>query len=133
MEGSLKDVALVRIERAEEMLASAKDNFERDDLKTALNRSYYAIFHAIRAVNILDGFDSSKHSGVIAHFNQFILKEGKMNPQYSGIIKKASYRREKSDYDDFYVVSRKETEEQIQNAEVFVEDVRKYLNLELSK
>ena len=50
-----------------------------------------------------------------------------------GSIKKASYRREKSDYDDFYVVSRKETEEQIQNAEVFVEDVRKYLNLELSK
>ena len=61
------------------------------------------------------------------------MSRGKMNPHYSGIIKKASYRREKSDYDDFYVVSRKETEEQIQNAEVFVEDVRKYLNLELSK
>ena len=30
----------------------------------------------MRAVNALDGFDSSKHSGVIAHFNQNYVKEG---------------------------------------------------------
>ena len=29
---------------------------------------------AMRAVNALDGFDSSKHSGVIAHFNQMYVK-----------------------------------------------------------
>ena len=69
MEGSLKDLAKIRLERAEEMLASARKNFEIDELKTSLNRSYYAIFHAIRSVNCLEGFDSSKHSGVIAHFN----------------------------------------------------------------
>ena len=40
------------------------------------NRSYYAIFHAIRSVNALDGFDSSKHSGVISHFNQEYVKTG---------------------------------------------------------
>lgn len=68
MEGSLKDLAKIRLERAEEMLASARKNFEIDELKTSLNRSYYAIFHAIRSVNCLEGFDSSKHSGVIAHF-----------------------------------------------------------------
>ena len=68
MEGSLKDLAKIRLERAEEMLASARKNFEIDELKTSLNRSYYAIFHAIRSVNCLEGFDLSKHSGVIAHF-----------------------------------------------------------------
>lgn len=44
MEGSLKDLAKIRLERAEEMLASARKNFEIDELKTSLNRSYYAIF-----------------------------------------------------------------------------------------
>lgn len=29
----------------------------------------YAVFHAMRAGNILNGYDSSKHSGVIAYFN----------------------------------------------------------------
>ena len=128
MEGSIKDLARLRLERAKEMLLAAKKNFESDELKTSLNRSYYAIFHAIRSVNCLDGFDSSKHSGVIAHFNQYTLKTGKMNPQLSETIKTAMYCREKSDYDDFYVVSRKETEKQLVLAEEFVEAVQEYLS-----
>ena len=58
MEGSIKDLARIRLERAEEMLTAAKKNFEQNELKTALNRSYYAIFHAIRSVNVLDGPES---------------------------------------------------------------------------
>ena len=65
MEGSLRELANYRLERAKEMLYAAEDNLRINQWKTALNRSYYAIFHAIRAVNILEGFDSSKHSGVI--------------------------------------------------------------------
>lgn len=75
----------------------------------------------------MEGFDSSKHSGVIAHFNQYTLKPGKMNPQLSNTIKKAMYCREKSDYDDFYIVSRKETEQQLMQAEDFLKTVREYL------
>ncbi|MBR1702400.1 MAG: HEPN domain-containing protein [Lachnospiraceae bacterium] len=44
--------------------------------KSSINRSYYAIFHALRAVTAMDGFDSSKHSGVIAYFNKNYVKEG---------------------------------------------------------
>ena len=47
MEGSLKDLALLRLERAEEMLTAAKKNYGQDELKTVLNRSYYAILHAM--------------------------------------------------------------------------------------
>ncbi|HAF27394.1 MAG TPA: antitoxin [Lachnospiraceae bacterium] len=128
MEGSVKDLSDIRYERAEEMLVAAKKNYEQDELKTALNRSYYAIFHAMRSVNCLDGYDSSKHSGVISHFNQSILKTGKMDPIFSDTIKKASYCREKSDYDDFYVVSRKEAKEQIEKAEEFLKAVREYID-----
>ena len=70
MEGSLRELAGYRMERAREMLDAAKDNLEIGQFKTSLNRSYYAIFHAMRAANILKGFDSSKHSGVIAFFNK---------------------------------------------------------------
>lgn len=129
MEGSIKDLADIRFEKACEMLKSAQSNLEQGDYKTALNRSYYAIFHAMRSVNCLDGFDSSKHSGVIAHFNQFVLKTGKMDSKYSEYIKKASYCREKSDYDDFYVVSKAETEEQVSNAKEFVNAVGAYIGV----
>ena len=36
--------------------------------RSANNRAYYSIFHAIRSVLALDGFDSKKHSGVISEF-----------------------------------------------------------------
>ena len=56
------------MEKAREMLSAADGNLEIGQYKTSLNRSYYAIFHAMRAANIMTGFDSSKHSGVIAFF-----------------------------------------------------------------
>ena len=86
MEGSLRELAGYRMERAREMLDAAKDNLEIGQFKTSLNRSYYAIFHAMRAANILKGFDSSKHSGVIAFFNKEYLKEGILERNLSIII-----------------------------------------------
>ena len=64
MEGSIKDLVSHRISRAEEDLATSKLLLDDGSYRISLNRSYYAIFHAIRAVNTLDGFDSSKHSGL---------------------------------------------------------------------
>ena len=63
--------------------------------------------------------DSSKHSGVIAHFNQYYVKTGIFPPVMSDIIKSASYCREKSDYDDFYIVSKRDVEVQVDQAKIF--------------
>ena len=128
MEGSLKELAGYRMERAREMLSAAEGNLGIGQYKTSLNRSYYAIFHAMRAANILKGFDSSKHSGVIAFFNKEYLKEGIMDRQLSAVIKGSSFLREKSDYDDFFIASRKEAEVQLKNARGFLNTVEAYLN-----
>ncbi len=130
MEGSLVELAGYRMERAKEMLDASKGNLEIGQYKTSLNRSYYAIFHAMRAANILKGFDSSKHSGVIAFFNKEYLKENIMDRSLSVIIKNSAFLREKSDYDDFYIASKKEAEKQLKDAEVFLAAVEKYLKQE---
>ena len=94
--------------------------------KTSLNRSYYAIFHAMRAANILKGFDSSKHSGVIAFFNKEYLKEGILERNLSIIIKNSAFLREKSDYDDFFIASKKDAEKQLADATIFLETIEMY-------
>ncbi len=127
MEGSVKELMQYRMEHSKEMLVAAEENLKVKQYGTSLNRSYYAVFHAMRAVNILDGFDSSKHSGVIAYFNKAFLKEEKLDKNLSRIIKDTSYLREKSDYDDFYLASRQDAEMQLENARKFVEAVGKYL------
>lgn len=127
MDSSVEELSRYRLKRAEEMLDASKDNLDIAQYKTALNRAYYAVFHAIRAVNILDGYDSSKHSGVIAYFNKNFLKDNKLDRTLYKIIKDTSYLREKSDYDDFFVTSRQEAEKQLKNAKIFVDAIVDYL------
>lgn len=127
MEGSVKALSKYRFEASKEALADARIMYNNGRYKNALNRAYYSIFHAMRAVNSLNGFDSSKHSGVIAFFNQTYVKEGIFPKELSKIIKMASESREKADYLDFFIASKSDAEEQIQRAEVFQNAIEKYL------
>lgn len=81
----------------------------------------------MRAVTILKGYDSSKHSGIIAFFNQSFVKTATFDKRISKIIASASKLREKSDYIDFYIASRQESEEQIEKAKDFLVVIQEYL------
>lgn len=127
MAGSIKDLSKYRYERSLEELENAKAMLESGKFKLALNRSYYSIFHGMRAVNVLDEFDSSKHSGVIAHFNQYHVKTGDFSKEASKIIRTSSEMREHADYEDFFVASRQDAEEQVQKAQIFHNFITDYL------
>ena len=127
MEGSIKELAMYRINRAEEMIQASEDNLKLGQFRTSLNRSYYAVFHAMRAANCLEQYDSSKHSGVIAFFTKTFLKTEIIDRGMSKIIKESSYLREKSDYDDFYIAKKSDVERQLSDARIFVDCVKKYI------
>jgi uncharacterized protein (UPF0332 family) len=95
---------------------------------TAANRSYYSIFHAMRAVQALDRFDSKKHSGVIAKFRQNYIKTGIFSVEFSRIIESAFVVRLECDYEDFYLISKAEVATQVENAKTFLEAVEKYID-----
>ena len=124
---SEKDLSKYRLERAEEDIRTARINLENGLYKGAINRAYYAIFHAIRAVNALDGFDASKHSSVIAHFNQYHVHKGEFEKGTYKIIDSAYRIREKCDYSDFFIVSKEEAQEQYEKALSFLESVKSFL------
>ena len=127
MERSVEDLARHRFDCCLEALEDAKIMFEAGRYKNTLNRAYYSIFHGIRAVNALDGFDSGKHSGVIAHFNKRYVKEGIFPKEASRLIKLASEQRESADYLDFFIASKDEAREQIARAEKFKAIIEDYL------
>lgn len=122
-----KTLCKYRLERAEEDLLTAESNHESGFYKAAINRSYYAIFHSIRAVNILDGFDASKHSSVIAHFNQFFVHTGEFEKTTYKLIDSAYRIREKCDYSDFFIASKEDSSIQLKNAKIFLEMVKAFL------
>jgi len=120
MAGSLTVLSAHRFSRAKEELKTAELLLKNANYRSSINRSYYSIFHAIRAVNALDGFDSSKHSGVIAHFNQEYVKTGVFEKEASKIIRHASGLREQADYEDFFEATEEEAFEVFSQAAKFI-------------
>lgn len=129
MEVSIESLITHRLGRARNNLVLVEELIDGKYYDFAINRAYYAAFDAMRAVNALDGFDSSKHSGVIAHFNQFYVKTGKFERGTSSIIKRATYLREKSDYEDFYSATYEEAVELYSMVRKFVRDVEVFLQI----
>ena len=123
----IKTLCQYRINRAKEDLLAAENNHQSGLYKAAINRSYYAIFHGIRAVNVLDNFDASKHSSVIAHFNQFYVHTGEFERDVYKMIDSAYRIREKCDYSDFFIASKADSETQLKHARDFVNIVEAYL------
>ena len=121
------DLSKVRLALAKERIGFAHEILEIGDHKTVANRSYYAVFSAMRAVLALDGFDAKKHSGIIAEFRRRYLKTNILPKELSYTIDSLVEVRQGSDYDDFYLISKEETIEQLYLAEEFVNVVDEYL------
>ena len=71
-----KALSNARFLHAQECLASARLLVENGNYKSATNRSYYAIFHAMRSVLAFAGIDTKHHSGVISEFRKLYIKTG---------------------------------------------------------
>ena len=112
-------------------MQNAKEVMESGSYKLALNRSYYAIFHAIRAALALKSVDSSKHSGVISEFRKIYIKSGSIPAEVSQMIGAAFTIRNASDYDDMFIASKDETKEQIENAKYVYEQISVYIGKQL--
>ncbi len=123
-----KALSNARFLHAQECLASARLLLENGNYKSAANRSYYAIFHAMRAVLAFDGIDMKHHSGIISEFRKLYIKTGVFDTRLSAIISVLFNVRQDSDYDDFFVISKAEVLEQIDSAEFFLSEIKKHLD-----
>ena len=120
-------MARFRLEKAKKDLAAAKATAEQGFFDVSANRSYYAIFHAIRALAAMDHVEMRKHSGYISEFRKRYTKTGVFDKRLSDILTDAFEVRNESDYDDFFVIAKEDVEQQIEDAKLFLREVEAYL------
>lgn len=116
-----------RLDNAKEKLESAKLLLDAGKYRDSIGRSYYAIFTAVRAVLANDKVDFSKHSGVIAYFQKEYIRTGIFDVKYSKYLQNAFQIRNSCDYDDFFIASKQDAEEQYNRAAEFYEGIQNYL------
>ncbi|PWJ73229.1 UNVERIFIED_CONTAM: uncharacterized protein (UPF0332 family) [Murimonas intestini] len=131
--GTKKDLALYRIETAKSDMKSAKILLEAGEFRGANNRAYYGIYHAISAIHALDGNAYKRHKDALANFNKNYVKTEVFSRSLGRRIAEAEEIRHASDYDDFYIATKEETEEQIGTAEELIIQVERYVWKRLEK
>lgn len=115
-----QDLCNYRIDQAKETINVAKLCFENGHYKDAINRAYYAAFYAVKAVLALDNIDFKRHKDVVAAFNRDYIASGMYEKEIGRLLSRLQKKRENSDYDDFYIASKEEAEDQIKFAEQIV-------------
>ena len=92
-----KSLSLHRLEQAREDLEAAKLLYKKEYYKSANNRAYYAIFHAMNALFALAEKGYKKHSGVITNFGLDYIQTGKIESEFGRIANYAFRIRTKTD------------------------------------
>lgn len=73
-----KDIELskYRYSLAKQTYNNAKMCLDNGFYRDCINRSYYAVFYAIRAVLALENIDFKRHKDVVAYFNKEFVAQG---------------------------------------------------------
>jgi len=90
-----------RLEKAERTFIEGDQLLKLGSYNGAINRLYYAAFHAARALLATKNLDSAKHSGVISLFNREFVKTGVISKKASKTLSLVFILRSEAAYDDF--------------------------------
>lgn len=116
------DLSKYRIDKAYDLLSQSEILFKNQKYDGSINRSYYAIFNAIRSLLALVKLDSSSHAGVLSFFDRYFVKTGIFQKEFSKIAHAAFDSRQDYDYEDFYVPTKEQAKKQLEDAKLFIEE-----------
>ncbi len=123
LDRTMRDLSDYRFVKAKDLIAQAESLHQMGKNDGSINRSYFAIFNAVRSLLALLSLDSSKHRGVISFFDRYFVKTGIFGKRTSQIVHNAFDARQDSDYEDFFQPSEKEAIYQLDNAKAFIAEV----------
>lgn len=110
-------------EKALSFLEQAEKIAAMDLWDVVANRLYYAVFHAVSALLIKDGYKVGTHKGAILIFGQNYVKTGIFPTDASKLYIKLQTMREKSDYNCVYVTTADEMQPLFEPVREFISKV----------
>jgi uncharacterized protein (UPF0332 family) len=128
MEKYLIHLSNYRIQRAEDDLDSAELFYTRDRYSISIDRSYYSIFHAAKALFALDQFDVRNHFGLKTYFGLLYVKPGLIETEFSKMLSAAFKLMKKSNYQDYFYATKEDAQEQLENAKKFLKRIKKFID-----
>ena len=98
----------------------------------AVNRYYYAAFHAARALLATEGMDSARHSGIIALFNRHFVHTRVISSDVARVLVRSFEKRLQSDYADFAQTTPADLDRLASDVRLFVDTCAEILETRIS-
>ena len=117
----------IAFKRALDMLDDAEYNFNGNRYNTSINRSYYAVFYATKALLLKKGIESRKHAGNIKIFGKEYVANGNFDRETSKILSELQEDRSRVDYDYEFDSTKIKAKLDLENAKKFIEECKKFL------
>jgi len=115
------------LKKCDEMLEDARLNCSKGRWNTTANRLYYALFNAITALFISDGFSVSSHNGLKVRFGQEYVLTGLASDTDGKLLSQMETMRERADYDAAFTASEYIINERFQLVENMISHVKELI------
>jgi uncharacterized protein (UPF0332 family) len=123
-EGYKKDLIRYRLEMAEEMLQDARVLQKHGGSPISIvNRAYYSVFYATLAMLVTADVEPSKHSGVLAKFDELFVRQGIFPKEMSRMLHRVFDMRQAGDYQKSRVITEEQALEVLASAEKFIKSI----------
>lgn len=117
-------IVQLRMDKAKTFLAEANKMVEMKLWDMAVNRFYYACFHAAQAAIVHFGFAAHTHAGTISVFGLNFVKTGKISTELGVFFSRMEQLRMKADYNCDYDVTQEDVESMIAPAHKFCDAIK---------
>lgn len=112
---------------ADDELGAAQGLIDLGHPRIALTRTYFAVFHAVRARLFADGLEPKTHAGVHHLWNLHLVKPGVYDAATSRLLARLQKYREEADYAREFVVDETGAREELTAAQELVARIRRDL------
>ena len=113
------------MELAQEYLEDSKKLLELKRFRSAVDRAYYAMFHAAQAILAFKGIAPPKtHKGLRELFGKEIILKGLVEKNFGKELSRAFELRQASTYEVYAVFGEDSVREIVESAEKFVNKIK---------
>ena len=117
----------VAFQKSVEALQSSESSLKHKFYSTSINRSYYAVFYAAKALLLKKGKNPKTHSGTIAMFGLEYVLNDNFDKRINKILSRLEDDRESADYDFSFQSTEEKAKKDLENAKIFIEECKKFL------
>ena len=91
-----------RLESARKTFEAAKILAENGYWNSSVNRLYYSLFYALKALLLFHNIETKKHSNIKSQFSLHFVKTDRFDKKYGQLFSELMDWRQKGDYENIY-------------------------------